>query len=63
MNATLTRTGTATIAAATAARPSPGDKKSNATRITARTRRGTPLLLIDPVVLGHRFQRWLTGRM
>ncbi|MEV6849383.1 hypothetical protein [Actinoplanes sp. NPDC051411] len=44
MNATLTRTGTATIAAA--ARPSPSDKKNNATRITARTRRGTPLLLI-----------------
>lgn len=24
---------------------------------------GTPLLLDDPVVLGHRFRTWLTGRM
>ncbi len=29
-------------------------------RIDPGNEAGTPLLLIDPVVLGHRFQQWLT---
>jgi hypothetical protein len=44
MNTTLTRTGTAAIADAAAALPRRG--KIGSTRVAARTRRGTPLLLI-----------------
>lgn len=32
-------------------------------RIEAGNEPGTPLLLDDPVVLGHRFRTWLTARM
>jgi hypothetical protein len=45
MNTTRTRTSTATIAEAASATPR-HDKANSATRVTARTRRRTPLLLI-----------------
>lgn len=32
-------------------------------RIEPGNEAGTPLLLVDPVVLGHRFQQWLTKAM